>query len=210
MRHSILIADPPWKFGDALPGKGRGAVKHYLCMPIEKIMSFLRDEHINDYLEEDAVLGMWRVASMQLEALHVVRSWGFDMPTSEIVWVKTTKDDSRVRTGMGRTVRNAHEICLLCKRGKRPWSHFIRNHAVLSVLDAGCVPEEFEVRAPYCGHSVKPDAFKQRIDDLFAGQAVLELFARAQWKNWTCVGNEMPSHDAAEAVLNEHVAWGNS
>lgn len=194
MTFSILVADPPWKFSDPLPGKKRGAVKHYPCMPIEKIMSFLDDQGIQDVLEPDAVLCLWRVGSMQLEALHVVRAWGFDMPTSEFCWVKTTKDNSRIRTGMGRSVRNAHEIALVCKRGKKPWSHHVASHSVTSAFDALEVPEECEIRAPYAGHSVKPDEFYRRVDQLFHGNK-LELFARRQWPGWACIGNEMPEHD---------------
>ncbi len=28
-RYRVLTADPPWPFKDKLPGKGRGAAKHY-------------------------------------------------------------------------------------------------------------------------------------------------------------------------------------
>jgi N6-adenosine-specific RNA methylase IME4 len=37
-----------------------------------------------------AWLFLWRVASMQAEALDVAAAWGFT-PKAEIVWVKTTR-----------------------------------------------------------------------------------------------------------------------
>ena len=36
----VLAADPPWQFGDALPGEGRGAVRHYACLPVPDIARF--------------------------------------------------------------------------------------------------------------------------------------------------------------------------
>ncbi len=35
---SIVVADPPWLFRDALPGRGRGARKHYRCMTVESAL----------------------------------------------------------------------------------------------------------------------------------------------------------------------------
>src|ERR1019366_5520878 len=35
-----LVADPPWAFGDSLPGPKRGAVKHYRTMSVEEICDF--------------------------------------------------------------------------------------------------------------------------------------------------------------------------
>jgi hypothetical protein len=32
----LLLVDWPWKFGDSLPGKKRGASKNYVCMPAER------------------------------------------------------------------------------------------------------------------------------------------------------------------------------
>ena len=36
----VLIADPPWPFGDKLPGKGRGATKHYDLLSMKDICEF--------------------------------------------------------------------------------------------------------------------------------------------------------------------------
>ncbi len=31
---SVLVADPPWRFGDKLPGEKRGASKHYSTLSL--------------------------------------------------------------------------------------------------------------------------------------------------------------------------------
>jgi len=87
-----IVADPAWKFGDKLPGKRRGAVKHYRVMTPTDIMRFLSEQKVG--IAPDAVLFLWRVSSMPAEALRVIAAWGFDVK-SEIVWVKTTESDDR-------------------------------------------------------------------------------------------------------------------
>lgn len=173
-RYRTLVADPPWRFGDQLPGKGRGAEKHYATMTTDAICAFALPK-----LDDDCWLFLWRPATHQQEALHVARSWGFRAAPSELIWRKTTNDGTRVRIGMGRAFRNAHETCLVFKRG-RPER---LSMSLPSIFDA-----------PRGRHSEKPDRFYE-IVDAFAPGPVVELFARRQWSDWTCLGNEMPTSD---------------
>lgn len=169
-RYRVLVADPPWPFKDKLPG-GRGAATHYDVLPVEEICAFELPR-----LHADCWLFLWRPATHQQEALHVARSWGFRAPPSELVWRKTTNDGERVRFGMGRAFRNAHETCLVFRRG-RPAR---LSMGLASVFDA-----------PRGEHSAKPDRFYVIVDE-FAPGPVVELFARRQWPGWTCLGLEMP------------------
>src|SRR5208282_1534052 len=130
----VLVADPPWSFGDKLPGESRGAEKNYSVMSIEQIKKF----PIPDMLD-DSLLLLWRVSSQVEEAYAVVRAWGFE-PKSEIVWRKMTVN-GRPHFGMGRYVRAAHETCIIARRG-----HF--KPASLSIRSV------FE--APVGKHSEKP------------------------------------------------------
>src|SRR5689334_22518204 len=115
----VLVADPPWKFGDRL-GR-RGAAAHYPLMSAEEICSFELP-----LVASDAYLLLWRVASMQEEALAVARAWGF-VPTAEIVWLKLTRH-GKPWFGLGHHTRAAHETCLLATRGKvRPRRHNVRS-----------------------------------------------------------------------------------
>ena len=179
--YRVLVADPPWRFRDSLPGGGRGASKHYPCMSVSEIEAFPLPR-----MADDSLLFLWRVASMPDEALRVARAWGFT-PKSEIVWVKGSVRDGDLvpRIGMGRYVRNSHESALICSRGRG--HRVIRSHSVPSVIVA-----------PRGRHSAKPDEFRRLVDSL-AGGSVVELFARTRWPGWDCLGNELrcPTREVA-------------
>jgi N6-adenosine-specific RNA methylase IME4 len=170
---ACIAADPPWKFGDKLPGDGRGAEKHYGVMDAADICRFALPP-----IADDAVLFCWRVAAMQQEALDVVKAWDFTLK-SELVWKKLTKHGKRW-FGMGRYVRAEHETCLIATRG-RPQ---ILDRAVRSVFEA-----------PAGRHSEKPEEFFQIVERLCGGPRV-ELFARRHRANWTCYGNELTAEAA--------------
>jgi len=175
----VLVADPPWKFGDALPGAGRGAAKHYPCMPLSELVHFPLPP-----LDRDCVLLLWRVSAMRMDALLLASAWGFK-PHSELVWRKLTRNGNPW-FGMGRIVRGAHESCLIAVRG-RP---LVRSHSVRSVFDA-----------PVGAHSAKPDAFYELVERLYAGPYT-ELFARRQRAGWQCLGNQLdtaPANDNGQA-----------
>ena len=173
--YTTIVADPPWNFNDHLPGEGiRGAAKHYNTLDLYDIQNFpwLHDPPIQ--FTDNSRLFLWRVASMQAEALIVMRHWGFTLK-SEIVWKKLTSTGKR-HFGMGRTVRMEHEVCLIGQRGKPP----VLNHSTRSVFEA-----------KVSQHSKKPDEFYDIVDGLSPGP-YLELFARNRRKDWDSIGDELP------------------
>lgn len=163
-----LCADPPWKFGDSLPGPSRGAAKNYPTLSVDELMHFRLPP-----IADDALLFLWRVASMQQEALDVGKAWGFELKT-EIVWNKLTKT-GKPWFGMGRITRAAHETCLVFKRG-RP---VIMNKSIRSTFEA-----------PVTEHSGKPDEFFRIVERLVDGPYT-ELFSRKRRAGWQCLGNEV-------------------
>jgi N6-adenosine-specific RNA methylase IME4 len=165
----VLCADPPWSFGDKLPGDSRGAEKNYAVMSVEDICKLALPP-----LAADAYLFLWRVSSQVEEAYRVVRAWGF-VPKSEIVWEKLTKN-GLPWFGMGRHVRASHETAVLAVRGKpKPRVRNIRSRFSAKAGD----------------HSQKPEEFYDLVEQLCDGPYV-ELFARRQRLGWTCLGNQMP------------------
>lgn len=199
----LLTADPPWPFEDKLPGDARGAEKHY------SLLSHLQIQHFPlPPLLDDCALLLWRVGSMVEEAYAVCRAWGF-VPKSEIVWNKMRRcsecgGTGRLRSpkvgsdrcdacegrgmrrhfGMGRTVRNCHEVAIVATRG-RP---VVLDRGVRSAFDA-LVPTDERGKVV---HSAKPPEFFALAERLFAGPRV-ELFARQQRAGWSCHGNELPA-----------------
>lgn len=166
--YAVIVADPGWPFDDKLPDETRGAVKNYRTMALSEIKHFPLPE-----LLPDCTLFLWRVSSMQFEALAVIQAWGFILK-SEIVWIKKTKYGNRW-FGMGRTVRNEHETCLIATRG----------HPL--TLDRS-IRSTFE--APVGRHSEKPDEFYSIVERLRAGPYI-ELFARKHREGWDSVGDEL-------------------
>lgn len=181
----VIVADPAWLFGDSLPGNGRGASKHYGCLPTTGqagLVGLGEEFDLTDVklppLAPDCLLFMWRVASMQAEALRLGRAWGFGEPKSELVWVKKTRHGKRFM-GMGRYVRMEHEVCLIFARGRG--ASLIQDHGVRSTFEA-----------PVGRHSEKPDAFYELVERLVPGGPFVEMFARKPRPGWICVGNELP------------------
>lgn len=168
--YQVLEADPPWSFGDSLPGKSRGASKNYSVLSVEDICRFQLPE-----LQPNAVLFLWRVSAMQEEALRVMRAWGFALKT-EIVWCKLTKN-GLPHFGMGHYTRAAHETCLVGVRGR-------------------CLPRVRNVRSVFSAktgeHSEKPAEFYELVEALYPGPYV-RLFARAQRDGWQSYGDEVLS-----------------
>jgi len=201
-----LCADPAWPFGDKLPGATRGAAHNYPVQTLDEIAAFLdatsisggpvydggdvpdANRSIRESLAPDCRLFLWRVAAMQEEAFAVMRAWGFQLK-SEIVWVKTSKgtdiahdveqlgEEDKLHFGMGRTVRMAHETCLIGVRGRPE----VLNHSTRSVFFA-----------PYTRHSEKPDVFYREVVERLSPGPYLELFARDRRSGWLSLGAELP------------------
>lgn len=173
-----VVADPPWKFGDKLPGKGRGAAKHYATMTTEEIEAYLATLDVE--IAPDALLFLWRVSAMVPEAYRVVSAWDFEAK-SELVWRKTTAG-GLPHFGMGRYVRAGHESCIIARRGQAK----VRDKSVRSVFDA-----------PVGRHSEKPDEFFRIVERLGEGP-FLELFGRKERPGWTVLGDELDGNVALE------------
>lgn len=164
----VLAADCPWFFKDRLPGPGRGASSHYPCISVADICAFPIPP-----MADDSLLFLWRVASMQQEALDVAKAWGFK-PKTEIVWHKLTRT-GKTHFGMGHYTRASHETCLVCVRGRPK----IKSRSVRSIF-----------AAPVGRHSEKPSAFFSLVEELSDGPYI-EIFSRRHRTGWTNLGNEL-------------------
>ena len=171
----IVCCDPPWLFGDSLPGSKRGARKHYDCLSLDELKTFALPP-----IGKDALLFLWRVAAMQEEAMELVRAWSF-VPKSEIVWIKTTASGKRA-FGMGRYTRHAHESCIIASRGRG--IALIRDHSIRSVFDA-----------PLARHSEKPDEFYALVAKMTTGRRC-EMFARRPRPGFVPFGDQVESEVA--------------
>lgn len=183
MKYRVGVIDCPWKFSDSLPGKARGAEKHYPCMSYDDLKNLEMPE-----FEDDSMLFMWRVASMQEEAVDLMRDYGFKLK-SEIIWVKEKivhkpiNSEEDLAFGMGHYTRSAHEVCLIGTRGKAA-SKIIDNRSIRSVFFA-----------PRLVHSQKPSKFYDIVEKMTGNKGpYIDIFARVKHRDgWSFIGNEIGS-----------------
>lgn len=194
--YQVIMADPPWRFGDTLPGETRGAARHYSTMTIQQLC-----EYELPPIADRAALFLWKVAAIP-GWLEVCRAWGFE-PVSEVVWVKLGKvwrleecigdvgvvtlpdlQSAKLAFGMGRTVRNSHEVMVIARRG-RPMS--VDDKSIRSVFFA-----------PVREHSRKPDEAYWVAERLYPGAKRCELFSRESRPGWDSFGLEVGKFNEEE------------
>jgi N6-adenosine-specific RNA methylase IME4 len=78
--YSVILADPPWRY-DFAAAKNRTVEQHYPTMTLETIKA------MKIPAEDNAVLYLWATAPKLLEALEVLKAWGFSYKT-QMVWDK--------------------------------------------------------------------------------------------------------------------------
>jgi N6-adenosine-specific RNA methylase IME4 len=177
-KYKIIYADPPWTFKNKNTGgsMSSGSANQYKTMSIDEICCL----NIRDISDENAVLFMWWVASMPLEAIKVIESWGFTLKTmTAFTWIKKTttwKDFF----GMGFYSRQQCEQCLVALKGKPK----VLNHSVRQII-----------RAENRKHSKKPIFARENITTMFGKLPRIELFAREKIDGWDSWGDEIENSD---------------
>lgn len=176
----VVVADPPWSFSDAL-GQ-RGAEANYACLDADGIFHAMRGvlERWEPLVtERGSVLFLWRVAAMQFQALSVAEDLGYTVK-AELVWEKLTKTGAP-HFGMGRYVRNSHEVCLIGTRGRAmPDVHNVRSRFSAAVRE----------------HSRKPEEFYRIVERMYPRSRRIELFARTRRPGWIQHGLELGKFNA--------------
>ena len=169
-RYRVIYADPPWWYGTPQHGKTEQVATlgtHYPSMKTGAIC----DLPVGDMAADNAVLFLWATSPLLFEAKEVIDAWGFTYKAS-IVWDK-------VLHNVGHYVSVRHEFLLICTRGS-------------------CLPDSDKlhdsvVSIERTAHSVKPEQFRDIIDEMYTpvkGDR-LELFARAATpKHWASWGNQ--------------------
>jgi N6-adenosine-specific RNA methylase IME4 len=178
--YTCIVADPPWAPRDKLPGPTRGAARQYPVLSTTELLVFPLPP-----IADDAVLFLWRLGSMQEDALAVATAWEFRV-SSEVVWNKLTKN-GLPHFGMGHTVRASHETCLVCVRGRA--SRVIVSRSVRSTFAA---PMPVDQNGRYIHSAKPPEFFSQIVEPLVGpGAPKLELFARTRRAGWDAIGNQL-------------------
>lgn len=154
--YAIGYADPAWPQEAWSDSTGQDKGLKYPPMSIEDIKALCAGD--KSPFTRDAVLHLWVTTNRLADGLAVLEAWGFSYVTN-MVWDKQ-------HIGMGRWVRDRHEILLIGKRGT----------VSLAPME-GTQPESVHAEAK-SEHSRKPVWFAEQIDRLWPDLRKLELFQR--------------------------------
>ena len=159
----VIYADPPWRY-DFAESSNRKIENHYTTMQTSDIAK------MKVPAKENCVLFMWATAPKLLEALDVMKGWGFTYKTHAI-WDKE-------KIGMGYWFRGQHELLMVGVKGKvSPPQSSIRISSIIK-----------EQRSK---HSRKPDCVAEYIELAFYNKSKVELFCREPRNGWYSYGNEI-------------------
>lgn len=177
-RYGVILADPAWRFEPRSreTGMDRAADNHYPTTPTGQIMSL----DVPSIAAPNSLLELWATAPMLLDALDVMRAWGFEYKTHAI-WHKIRPGKAR---GPGYWFTGEHELLLIGTRGAVPCP--APGDQWRSVVPA-------DVR----GHSVKPDWAYEWAEKFFPNLPKVELNARRSRPGWDSWGLDAPA-EAAE------------
>lgn len=173
-KYQIIYADPPWRYNFSPSNKSK-IEQYYETMSEEDIANLT----ISQIADKNCVLYLWATSPKLLEALKVMKSWGFEYKTCAI-WDKDS-------IGMGYWFLGQHELLLIGTKGK-----------------IAPPKAKFRVSSIYTekkkGHGIKPDYFRQLIMRSFPDLNKVELFARQEVDGWDCIGNEIDGKDICQAL----------
>lgn len=196
MRHQVLVADPPWGFGDGLAKMKRkvrrSAASQYRTMTPQQVAAM----PVREIVDPDrCLLALWVPGVLLEDGLMVMHAWGFRLK-QVFVWVKLKKQYAKeadwnrgTRVGMGRLFRQSHEIALICTSGKKSIYPLLQDRSQRSVA--------FDLNL---GHSCKPATLQKRLDKMFPTAQKAELFARRQMPGWSCLGDGIDGKDICTAI----------
>ena len=171
-KFDVLYADPPWKYDFAPHKDGMSIEEHYETLSTDSICDMELP------VADNSVLFLWATAPKLLEALQVMKAWGFMYKTCA-VWDKQ-KIAARGAWKSGYWFLGQHELLLVGTRGQfSPPPADLRISSVIS--------------EPRTRHSKKPQKAREIIDSYFPANVFrrLEVFAREKQPGWTFWGNEI-------------------
>lgn len=173
--YSTIVADPPWDYSDGCValGPGHGVLRAnqplpYSGMQVEEIAALL----VGDLAAKDCRLFLWTTNRYLRAAFDVLDGWGFTYRQT-LVW---HKPDVNLQ---GSVAPNSAEFILVAVKG--------------SPDRLGTLPSSVFGIARKGGHSAKPDAFGDFVEQVSPGPYV-ELFCRRPrlgWDHWG-KGYELP------------------
>lgn len=156
--YPVIYADPPWQQEAYSDETGQDRGLKYPTMSLDEIKALCAGD--KSPATSSAECHLWTPANRTHHGIEVLNAWGFEFTTCQ-VWDK-------IDIGMGRRVRDRHEMLLIGKRGKLSFSP----------LPGENPPSLYAERKTE--HSRKPVWFAEQIERQFPGVRKLELFNRRE------------------------------
>jgi N6-adenosine-specific RNA methylase IME4 len=176
-RFGAVLIDPPWRFtnrtGKMAPEHKR--LRRYPTMTFDEIAAL----PVGDLALPQSHLYLWCPNALLLEALTIMKAWGFVYKTN-LVWYKVRKDGGPDGRGVGFYFRNVTELLLFGVRGK------------LRTLKPGRTQVNVLITRKE-EHSRKPEAAYEIIEACSPGPFV-ELFARQRRPGWEQWGDQVDTY----------------
>ena len=176
-RFWTILIDPPWRFTNRTGkvGPEHKRLHRYRTMTFEEIAA-LPMEKLG---LPKSHLYLWCPNALLLEALTIMKAWGFTYKTN-IVWYKVRKDGGPDGRGVGFYFRNVTELLLFGVKGN------------LRTLTPGRRQVNILISRKQ-EHSRKPEEVYSLIEGCSPGP-YLELFARKKKPGWTQWGDELDTY----------------
>jgi N6-adenosine-specific RNA methylase IME4 len=165
----VILADPPWLYGDSITPKNRRPEMHYNTMSVEDICNL----PVSQITNKTAILFLWCPSPKLTDAMKVIEAWGFQYST-KMAWLKTSQN-GQIRIGLGNNVRNTSEELLIAKKGPYPMPKMAFPSTIYALQT---------------DHSRKPARSYEIIENMYPEATRIELFARYVYPGWVGVGNE--------------------
>jgi N6-adenosine-specific RNA methylase IME4 len=177
-KFGAILIDPPWQFANRTGkvGPEHKRLHRYQTLNFEEIAAL----PIDKLALPKSHLYLWCPNALLLEALTIMKAWGFTYKTN-IVWYKVRKDGGPDGRGVGFYFRNVTELLLFGVKGN------------LRTLQPGRTQVNM-LMSRKREHSRKPEAVYDLIERCSPGP-YLELFARARAKGWVQWGDELDVYE---------------
>lgn len=173
-----ILIDPPWRFANRTGkvGPEHKRLHRYQTLSFDEIAAL----PIEMFALPRSHLYLWCPNALLLEALTIMKGWGFTYKTN-IVWYKIRKDGGPDGRGVGFYFRNVTELLLFGVKGH------------LRTLEPGRRQVNL-ITSRKGAHSRKPSAVYDLISRCSPGP-YLELFARERMDGWTQWGDEADTYE---------------
>lgn len=211
-KYALIYADPAWSYDNK--GSRAKADNHYKTMTLAQ----LKRLPVWDLAADDAILAMWWVPPMPLEAIQLAESWGFKVRNMCLFsWHKLNKlaeqhidswvdDWFKNFTDMPagyelERISGADILTLIAEQTRMGLGNYTRSNVenvLVAVKGKGLPRLQADIKqmimAPIGEHSAKPAEIREALEKLYGDVKRIELFSRSDAPGWDHWGDETPSN----------------